>query len=279
MGNYTKNCAYCGKEFSNKRKDAKFCSHHCSREAIRTIPDKECPQCKKVFRPRNRNIIFCGAQCAAQHLTATPIIKTCAYCGKEFGANLKPSVTKGAMFCSTTCRNKSRGYHGTENCERCGKEYKRKNTRPTRFCSRKCRDETMRTSLERDSQGRKRCNYCHEWKLESEYSANPDSVDKLKSICKKCDIAGGQNRRARELEAEGSFTGDDVAAMFKGQGGRCWYCQANLKKTGYHVDHYIPLSKGGSNDPSNLRLACPTCNLRKSAKMPNEWEGSKGRLL
>ena len=32
------------------------------------------------------------------------------------------------------------------------------------------------------------------------------------------------------------------------------------------IEHLIPQSKGGSDDPSNLWLACPVCNKHKSDK-------------
>jgi 5-methylcytosine-specific restriction endonuclease McrA len=83
------------------------------------------------------------------------------------------------------------------------------------------------------------------------------------------------NRRARKRAAEGSFTKGDVALMLKNQKGRCWYCQKDIS-VGYHVDHRVPLSRGGTNWPSNLVLACPHCNLSKHDKLPHEWNG---RLL
>ncbi len=72
----------------------------------------------------------------------------------------------------------------------------------------------------------------------------------------------------------GSFGASDLALMMKHQKGRCWWCGQKL--AAYHIDHRIPASKGGSNDPSNLVLSCPTCNVRKNAKMPLEFAG---RLL
>jgi len=81
-------------------------------------------------------------------------------------------------------------------------------------------------------------------------------------------------RRARMSNASGSFTAADIEAIRKAQGNRCYLCGKSLK-SGYHVDHFIPLSKGGTNDPGNLRLACPKCNLSKGSKHPSEL----GRLL
>lgn len=79
------------------------------------------------------------------------------------------------------------------------------------------------------------------------------------------------NRRARVLNASGRLTAADLRIMLKTQRGRCWYCGAIFQDSHYHADHRIPLSRGGSNDPSNIVLACPTCNLSKGTKLPHEW--------
>lgn len=75
-------------------------------------------------------------------------------------------------------------------------------------------------------------------------------------------------RRARALSAGGKFTKNDVLKILEAQKGQCWWC--NVKLSAYHIDHRIPLSKGGSNGPENIVLSCPRCNCTKSAKMP--WE-------
>lgn len=79
-------------------------------------------------------------------------------------------------------------------------------------------------------------------------------------------------RRALIAGAQGSHSKDDVAALMVEQRGCCAACRCDLGKSGYHVDHMMPLSKGGANDKSNLQLLCPTCNRRKGAKLPDDWK-------
>jgi len=94
--------------------------------------------------------------------------------------------------------------------------------------------------------------------------------------------AGRQNRRARKLNNGGKHIAKDILALFELQSGVCPYCKIRLHKSGnnkYHVDHILPLSKGGSNDISNLQLLCPKCNLSKSAKSPDEFAALFGKLF
>ena len=79
-----------------------------------------------------------------------------------------------------------------------------------------------------------------------------------------------RNRRARKREAPGNHTAADIDKLYLEQDGQCCYCGA-LLPDGYHVDHVIPLSRGGSNSPDNLVLACPTCNCSKNDRLPEEW--------
>lgn len=50
----------------------------------------------------------------------------------------------------------------------------------------------------------------------------------------------------------------------------CHWCKIDCTNN-YHIDHYIPLSKGGRHVLTNLVISCPTCNIRKNAKMPEEF--------
>lgn len=48
----------------------------------------------------------------------------------------------------------------------------------------------------------------------------------------------------------------------------CPYCNKNKSDT---LDHVVPLSRGGSNDASNIVAVCRSCNSRKSDKTLNEF--------
>lgn len=84
-----------------------------------------------------------------------------------------------------------------------------------------------------------------------------------------------QQRRARLKAADGRHTANDIKVQYLSQKGLCWWCGKPVEDN-YHVDHRIPLDKGGSNDAANICITCPPCNLSKGNKMPFEWSG---RLL
>ena len=44
----------------------------------------------------------------------------------------------------------------------------------------------------------------------------------------------------------------------------CQYCGAKgLYNRRCTIDHIVPIVQGGTNEPDNLIVACPTCNHRK----------------
>jgi 5-methylcytosine-specific restriction endonuclease McrA len=86
-----------------------------------------------------------------------------------------------------------------------------------------------------------------------------------------------RRRRAIKRSAEGTHTAEDIRLQYERQKGKCYYCQVKVRKT-YHVDHVIPLARGGSDGPENLVIACPNCNQSKNDRLPHEWPQG-GKLL
>lgn len=87
-----------------------------------------------------------------------------------------------------------------------------------------------------------------------------------------------RNRRAWKRGNGGSHTAEDILDILKNQRGKCIYCPTRLRDK-YHVDHVVPLSKGGRNDRQNLQLLCEPCNLSKGSKDPIEFSQQRGLLL
>lgn len=82
--------------------------------------------------------------------------------------------------------------------------------------------------------------------------------------------ACNNNRRARELNAEGKITKELIEEKLKYYNYCCMYC-GEYCGDNYHIEHILPLSRGGSNLPDNIGIACPHCNTRKGSKTYEEF--------
>ena len=77
-------------------------------------------------------------------------------------------------------------------------------------------------------------------------------------------------RMARELRATASARGYDstwqkLRAWYLSRYPLCRHCVLNGMTTpASEVDHIVPRSRGGSNEPENLQVLCRTCNRGKS---------------
>lgn len=83
--------------------------------------------------------------------------------------------------------------------------------------------------------------------------------------------AGWRRRRAKVAGAPGDHTAKQARFLRVMQGNMCAYCEHPLELTKPHLDHVVPISRGGSNAIENLLWACAPCNLSKGAKTLEEW--------
>lgn len=115
-----------------------------------------------------------------------------------------------------------------------------------------------KANLERDAQSSRK------WQ-----KANPDKCKVMK-----------QNRRAKKKGNGGKLSKNIAQLLLILQKGCCACgCGALLKATGYHIDHIMPIALGGTNTDNNIQLLTAKCNLRKSAKHPDDWARENGRLI
>ena len=94
-------------------------------------------------------------------------------------------------------------------------------------------------------------------------------------MCPRCGspVTDSSGRRAVRLlhglsGGQAGAAGGDARARVPGpqrrNAWRCHYCGVELRPADrWHVDHRVPVSRGGSDDPDNLVVACTLDNLRK----------------
>ena len=86
--------------------------------------------------------------------------------------------------------------------------------------------------------------------------------------------------RTRKQGGGGKYEQKDIDLQLKNQNFVCYWCNEPFDesdiRTRQTVDHRIPISRGGDNNPGNIVIAHHSCNSSKRDKMP--WEYC-GRLL
>jgi 5-methylcytosine-specific restriction endonuclease McrA len=76
-----------------------------------------------------------------------------------------------------------------------------------------------------------------------------------------------QNQKSRARRAQAPVVGDvSRAAIFARDHGRCYLCGQSVEPDNFHLDHLVPLAKGGEHAAFNLMVAHPRCNWKKHTK-------------
>ncbi len=80
-----------------------------------------------------------------------------------------------------------------------------------------------------------------------------------------------ERKLSQEAVSDGTVTLELEQFLFDEQNGKCAYCGCDLNESGKHLDHIIPIAKGGLHTANNVHWVCPTCNLSKGDKLEDEW--------
>lgn len=86
------------------------------------------------------------------------------------------------------------------------------------------------------------------------------------------------SRRAKKRAATGTVSKNIVQKLLLLQRRKCVCCGKPLGRD-FHLDHIVPLSRGGEHSDSNLQLLRAKCNLQKGTKDPILFMQEKGLLL
>lgn len=83
-------------------------------------------------------------------------------------------------------------------------------------------------------------------------------------------------RRAQKRTGGGKLAKNIVEVLLARQQGLCACCQVPLNGV-FHLDHKIPLSRGGTNTDDNVQLLLPVCNMQKYTLTHDEFLAKKAK--
>lgn len=82
--------------------------------------------------------------------------------------------------------------------------------------------------------------------------------------------AEGRRRRKALLKGATTIETFTKVEIWERDEGVCGICDLPADTNDWHLDHVIPLSRGGQHTWENVQVSHPKCNLSKKAKLPSE---------
>lgn len=151
-------------------------------------------------------------------------------------------------------------------CAGCQDAWLRENPERRRETTRKYRHTNPNQSKEWKERNPERVrDKMREWR-----ARNPHKVDTYQSRYR----ARKFNAPVGDREAYEKY----VAWARTAKGLCCAYCNEPVEPEKRHIDHVVPLSKGGADSVENLCVACADCNHRKHTKTVQVFEEHQRRL-
>lgn len=235
---------------------------------------------------------------------ATAAETTCTVCGRPMW--LPASKVADYRRCSRECikAHQSAGRETRKrNCETCSKAFSPRQRQIDqgggRFCSQKCNTAAQIALLTPETRAKQivtrrameAAGLVEHYKGERNprWKGGPTAkrrrdVESGKSAAQVRRYRAKHPHRAREWaqnrknRKNGRLPYGTIPRIGEAQKWKCAICRVGVRNH-YHVDHIMPLARGGLHEPRNIQLLCQTCNVRKNAKDPIDYMQELGRLL
>lgn len=201
-------------------------------------------------------------------------VRTCKRCG--FTRSLDDFYKSGDRV-NPWCKSCYKKWYADRNggivkrsCDGCAAEMQvtgRRAAEPFVYCSRKCKDAARNAAEAAEREASKPERECLHCGTPLPRSMRADAV-----FCsEKCNYAAhALQRKLRARTGDENKPGYLRAAICKRDKWRCGICGERVNPTLEHphpraasLDHIVPVSEGGGNEPANLRLVHLVCNLRR----------------
>jgi len=99
--------------------------------------------------------------------------------------------------------------------------------------------------------------------------ANKANLAAKATVWRKANLDKCRDIQARRRARKRGATVEKVERrlVFERDQGRCHLCGKKVNLKNWHLDHIIPLARGGEHSYRNVAVSCPRCNMRKQNKM------------
>lgn len=184
-------------------------------------------------------------------------------------------------ICSKEVTLRADSINITQTCKNC-----------VRIINIKQKQEKAKNVLKKEKQ---KCTKCNKLLPLTEFHKDSTKLSGYRAVCKQCRYALEKESNAKYLKTEAgkissanrkgkrtaaqkstydnSITKTALEQLKILQHNKCYYCKCGLdfnKPRSVHLDHIIPLSKGGVHTISNVVWSCQKCNLSKGNKLVSD---------
>jgi len=204
--------------------------------------------------------------------------KRCTGCGLEKAITdfaRRSDRPCGRSSCCKKCQNIKSGAWQKNNRERKSaylKEYRRRNPQPHRDSEKRYREQNAEKVLAQQrrwtQENKEHVRAYHrkyqKLKVRSVPELKAKQVARTREWNRRHPEKGLEyaiNRRARLLSVlDEVFTREEI---YERDRGKCHVCHQHAKPNNWHLDHLIPLSRGGRHARRNVAVSHPRCNLQR----------------
>lgn len=220
------------------------------------MTERTCEKCPTRFTASRPTQRFCSRKCRTSAANARhrakrrppPLVRTCPVCSIAFDHRRSDALTC-SDYCARRHNYRPRDNRHTKTCPTCRSTFVSKRSDAV-YCSHRCFLEATYDSMAATRRAQK-------WA-----AANKEAV-------RAAHLRYKIKRRNVELASPGVSTRDWLRLLNR-HGYRCAYC--GERPTKIHMDHVVPLMRGGKHQIGNVLPACAPCNLSKNARLLADWK-------
>lgn len=182
-------------------------------------------------------------------------------CGKEKLATAKSVKCGGTQSCGCLQKDQLQAYMASfrtdKVCPECQKSFtvKQSHASKSTYCSSACMRSAYKISMVGSGNPNYKGGITQKESASAWRAKNKEKISTYNNI-----------RRA----VVGKHSAQDLIDLRVRQEGCCAACKTGLHDQ-FHVDHIIPVTRGGTSFIGNMQLLCPKCNMVKKTMLPIEY--------